>query len=247
MTQVMYLLVAMLFVTEVAIAGLDSDDFFQTKEALELIEFIDNSDLEAIRDFHSKGGNLNIQGSEDMRPITWAIKQGKKRVIHLLIELGAEVDYPTEFGGTPLAVAAAENDFGLVDELLALGANPNIEYIFGVRKPLFAQLLQHGNKKMAQHLLENGADIDFQISHSDETAIMVFYSIGDWKQIHWLLEAGADPYIRDAFDYDLEKGIDRMLEGKRKIGFFQKRWFRKVQEFMEARTTKPENQPTESY
>jgi ankyrin repeat protein len=235
MKKILLFLLGMFFMAETALAGLDPKDFFESEEALELIELIEDSNLDAIRDFNSKGGDINVQGLQDSRPITWAIKQGKKDVVHLLIELGVELDYPTETGGTPLTVAAAENNFDLVDKLLALGATPNVEYDFGVRKPLFAELLQHGNEKMAKHLLSNGADIDFQISHSGETAMIVFYRIGDWKQIFWLLDNGADPYIKDEFGYDLDKAIQRMLTGKRKIGFFQKRWFKKVQKFMDSK------------
>lgn len=220
------------FMSEVYSGNLIAKDYFQLSEDLSLINLIDKSDLEGIRRYKESGGNIDAKGKEGMTPLAWAIYHKKNSVVNALFDLGVDFNYEAEVGRTPLAVAAFNGDRKLVAQLLAKGANPNTEYSFSVNKPLFAELLFGGNEELALYLLEHGADINYQAKHDQQTAIMVFYGIGRWDLVYWLLEHGADPYIKDGFGFDLQMGINKMIEKNRKPDLLQKRWFVKVQDHL---------------
>jgi ankyrin repeat protein len=100
--------------------------------------------------------------------LSWAARNDREDAIGLLVERGARIDADV-YRGTALAWAAACGRAGAVRRLLALGVDPNGRTSFGGP--------EHGEGATALHLAAGDGHLDV---------------------IEILLDAGADPTIRDA-------------------------------------------------
>lgn len=103
--------------------------------------------------------------------LSWAARNDRLEALELLVERGAAVDADVN-RGTALAWAAACERADAVRRLLALGADPNARTTFGGP--------EHGESTTALHLAAQ---------------------VGHLETIEALLDAGADPTLRDAL-YD---------------------------------------------
>jgi Ankyrin repeats (3 copies) len=100
--------------------------------------------------------------------LSWAARNDRDDAIELLVERGARIEADV-YRGTALAWAAACGRAGAVRRLLVLGADPNGRTSFGGP--------DHGEGATALHLAAGDGNLDV---------------------IEVLLDAGADPTIRDA-------------------------------------------------
>ncbi len=89
-----------------------------------------NPSEERLRQLVSQGANLNSLDEFDesvlMKAISFLQDGLPIRFIHLLVELGADVNYQTEDGFSPLTEAFLTHKAELVEVLLKYGANPNV-------------------------------------------------------------------------------------------------------------------------
>lgn len=79
--------------------------------------------LDAIREF-AKAQDVNFQ-LEHGTPLTLATFEGRVNVVRLLLDAGADPDYPAENGWTPLIAASNDGRTRIVEILLEAGADPN--------------------------------------------------------------------------------------------------------------------------
>ena len=90
----------------------------------------DNPSEERIRHLVSQGADINSldnNGDSVLMNALWYIHEGLPiRFINLLVELGADVNYETEDGSSPLTEAFYTHKAEPVEILLSYGANPNI-------------------------------------------------------------------------------------------------------------------------
>ena len=96
--------------------------------APELFDAIDRGDLDAIRRAVRRGADVN-RGFGETTPLIRATFTGRKDVVRLLIELGADADAETPFGRTPVMVASMRGDRAMVDLLVADGAGAGIDAV----------------------------------------------------------------------------------------------------------------------
>ncbi|KAF8214197.1 ankyrin repeat-containing domain protein [Mycena galopus ATCC 62051] len=106
-------------------------------------------------------------------------KSGNGEVSEYLLSQGAEINFVGRHSGTPLYYASSTKDLGLVQFLLASGANPNLASTSGM-VPLFGAT----NAEVLQALLEAGADIrarDYRgatvFTHHAETLLRFFNAV----------------------------------------------------------------------
>jgi uncharacterized protein len=89
-----------------------------------------------------------------------------------------------------LPEAAMQQDAGLLKQLLAQGANPNVTGQFDT--PALHWLIRVNDQENTRLLLSAGADVN-QTNRYGVTAIGLAVSNGDPDMVHLLLAAGADP------------------------------------------------------
>jgi len=150
----------------------------------------------------------------DETPLHWAASSDDADVATALIDGGADLDVPGGSIGTPLAnavgygcwhVARLLEDRGAhignlweaaglgnrakVDELLACDPPPTSSDIDAA----FWQACHGGHRRMAEHLLAQGADINAIPDYSQQTALRIAGAPDTQRQIltDWLKERGA--------------------------------------------------------
>ena len=123
------------------------------------------------------------------RNLFMAAAKGDERVVRALIERGADVATPCgEEGTTPLYVACATGQAGMVQLLLDSKANPDLG-LKGGRSPL-AATCESDRRDIARLLLEHGAALD-TATVAGTTALMVACHRGHGALIRLLLDSGA--------------------------------------------------------
>ena len=150
----------------------------------------------------------------DETPLHWAASSDDVDVAAALIDGGADIEVPGGSIGTPLAnavgygcwhvarllvgrgarigslwEAAGLGDRGRVDEFLAADPPPTSSDIDGA----FWQACNGGRRRMAEHLLAQGANINAIPEYSHQTALQVAGAADTRRQIlvDWLKERGA--------------------------------------------------------
>jgi ankyrin repeat protein len=113
-------------------------------------------------------------------------------------------------GKTPLLAAASTNRIGLVDALLAAGADP---CIYGRTTPLIAAVWVK-DTTITEHLLNAGARINDQ-SPSESWSALHFGALkGTPATVQLLLERGADPTLVNMSGYiaeDIAEGENKLI------------------------------------
>lgn len=126
-------------------------------------------------------------------PVFSAVKQDETDAVVMLIRRGAELDVKDHLGGTPLWHAKGLTDGATTRTLVTGGADPNLAGQDG-ESPLL-EALRSGKEEKARVLLEMGADPD--ASHNGMTGLHLIASGGTWEMATWLLDAGANPGLRN--------------------------------------------------
>jgi ankyrin repeat protein len=106
-----------------------------------------------------------------------------------LIDSGADVNERAADGSTALLWAASQSDVGLIEQLLARGADPKLPNNYGVT-PLAAAAVE-GNYGVVKALLDAGADVESANSEG-QTVLMVVARTGHVDTAQLLLDRGAN-------------------------------------------------------
>jgi len=142
-----------------------------------------NDDAEVAAALIDGGADLELDGGSIAggTPLVNAVGYGCWHVARLLVASGARID--------DLWVAAAVGAQARVEELLAADPSPSAEDV----NEAFWQACHGRQRRVAELLLDRGADIDFVPDYNDNTAIGIVEGI-DTRQdtmINWLRERGA--------------------------------------------------------
>jgi uncharacterized protein len=116
-------------------------------------------------------------------------------MVRLLLGWGAEVSAADDKGVTALMRAAATGTLGVMDALLAAGADPNSVDVGG-RTALHHAVAMRAPESKLVALLDRGVDADVQDAHG-ESALMLAAGYRDWRAARLLLQRGADPDLQD--------------------------------------------------
>ncbi|MFC1842891.1 ankyrin repeat domain-containing protein [Candidatus Dependentiae bacterium] len=105
-----------------------------------------------------------------------------------LIEKGADVNYVTGMGASPLGAAVTLDNLELVKLLLQKNANPEPS---DISSPLIANIIFGEKIEIAKLLIENGANVNFQTCNG-QTPLMLAITKNKLELVRLLIEKGAD-------------------------------------------------------
>jgi ankyrin repeat protein len=173
----------------------------------------------AVEKFIKDGIDVNYKFS-GRTALILAANKGRKEIVEILLQAGANPDIPHFCGSTALMDVAKEGDVEMVEILLKAKANPDIQDTFDDTALIFA--VENNHKETVDILLKAKANPDIQ-DHSGGTALMLAARNGDKELVEVLLQAKANPDIRDhsgrtAFIYASDrKEIADMLNRQIKV------------------------------
>lgn len=136
------------------------------------------------------GADPNARGAEGLTPLHLAIHDAD--MVRLLLARGAEVDARTEYGATPLILAAwySSDDNSAAELLLSHGADVNARSTKDGMTP-FLRAVRSSKISLARQLLSMGADLQATDS-TGLTALHLAASGGDVSMAEFLLTRGAE-------------------------------------------------------
>jgi ankyrin repeat protein len=191
-----------------------------------LVQALYSSPLAFVTQLLDEGADPNLDPGDGFPPLIAAVGCAAGRpgttarpdvhaLVRLLLDRGARTDQRGPNDDTPLHAAAAIGDNGIVDILLAHGADPNattriddVETAYETAlaaghtvvaerlRPLttrldWEQATRAGSLVELRRLLERGLDIDATDGY-DQTALMRAAHAGETAVLDWLIAHGAD-------------------------------------------------------
>jgi ankyrin repeat protein len=185
-----------------ATAGFPASNYFEGK-ALELAEAVDRNDAADVRRLiKQEGVNPDVIFDESAMPmVAWPVFNKNLPGLKLLLDNGADpnarrIDSQRTSGqqrNNALVFAAGNADSRYLTMLLNYGGDPNTHNSNGEPLTYVATLQdQWPNVKV---LIENGANINegLYAPESYNTVVAWYSSFGNFEQVYWLLQHGADP------------------------------------------------------
>jgi ankyrin repeat protein len=123
-----------------------------------------------------------------------AVKNGDKVTTASLLQQKVDVNSAEIDGTTALHWAVRADDLGLVDKLIAGGANVKVANRYGITPLHLAS--ENGNAAMLEKLLKAGADVN-EVGTEGETALMTAARTGNVDALKVLLARGATVDAKD--------------------------------------------------
>ena len=123
-----------------------------------------------------------------------AVQYGHAKVVKILLNKGAHVDYKDSEGATPLIIASRNNNFEIVKLLIKKGADVNARDTLGTTALMFAA--RNNNIEIANQLIVEGAHIDEKDDVGTGALMYAAYqNNSDVSQL--LVNRGADINLQD--------------------------------------------------
>lgn len=138
--------------------------FAQETKNDELIQAIHNNDLSSVKNIIANGGDVNALSDVPGETILMSALRQKRgnEVAKWLIQQGADVNFQTSKGLTPLAIAVMKNKKEIVSLLIQKGAEVNI--------PLQPPIFWCEDVESLKLLIDAGADLNMR-NYSDESVL----------------------------------------------------------------------------
>lgn len=129
----------------------------------------------------------------------WAVKDGRKNLVSLLLDGKANLEATDRVGKTPLSVACEGKDLAMVTLLVEKGANVNSRDMIGGSPLLWAAGL--GTPEIVGFLISKGADVNV-VDVNGLTPLLWASGIGSPGTVDALLKAGAKVNVADTITGD---------------------------------------------
>jgi ankyrin repeat protein len=168
----------------------------QTLDEAFFLAVIAGNEVE-MKELVKRGANVNQADTKGNTPLYEAAKEGKKDIVELLLNVGADVNKANREDATlPLhwAVAYAHAHKDIVKLLLKAGADINAQSRFGYTALYVAVL--NGHKDIIELLLNANADINKAIDNGS-TPLHAAVEKGNKNLVKLLLDAGVDVNAQD--------------------------------------------------
>lgn len=144
--------------------------------------------MEQVKECLSEGWDVDaVEG--DTTALAAIAGSGHLEIVALLIDAGADANWRSDSGVTPLSVAGYFGHAQTVDVLLKSGADPNAAGAIHVAA-------QNGYTGIVRQLLSSEADPDLRVGPNGQTALHYAVLGNNSTVVETLLAGGASPLIR---------------------------------------------------
>ena len=188
-----------------------------------------NNDLGMVKMLVGEGADINkcvtSLGNSPLHAAA-ASPENAANIIRHLIECGADPNAVNRQGQTPLHLSFTRSPAKSQIPLIMAMHDVNAIDGFGA-SPLHLLAANGGNRETAEALLESGADVNIHHRRSGKTALHLAVGNDNLWLTGLLLEAGANPMLRDAdghtplyyarqrMDVDIIKSLERTIDEQR--------------------------------
>ncbi|XP_077756404.1 ankyrin repeat domain-containing protein 29 isoform X10 [Canis aureus] len=149
--------------------------------------------IDCVRELVLQGADINLQRESGPTALFFAAQQGHNDVVRFLFEFGASTEFRTKDGGTALLAASQYGHMQVVETLLKHGANIHDQLYDGTTALLKAA--NKGYNDVIEELLKFSPTLG--ILKNGTSALHAAVLSGNIKTVALLLEAGADPALRN--------------------------------------------------
>lgn len=148
------------------------------------------SKMESVVFLLENGAKVSCSSGETCQPVIHeAAKQGNIKILQLIIDHGADVNFIHEGYSALYAALKKRNTDGAI-LLVNSGADVNVKTSKG-KSPLY-KAVKSSAFRVIQHLLENGADVKTENGENQETVLHIACERGYMKTAALLIDRGAD-------------------------------------------------------
>lgn len=156
----------------------------------------------------------------DATALEYALRNGSREMLQLLLRSGADVNTRNSFKQTPLMLLGDESTDHMVWDLIHAGAKVNLKDEYG--DTALMEAAREKNLPVLMALLNAGARVDTK-NKEGETALMLAAYTNQIANIRALIRAGADLNARDndgwtALDYATNEGNELTINLLRSSG-----------------------------
>lgn len=147
------------------------------------------------------GVNYNVQYEDGRTRLHDIISSGRaeKELVAALIEGGADVNIADDSGQTPFTLAVNRGEAELVALMVRHGADVNEVHFNNNSYPALLQAIQMKNDKLAAVLIDGGADVDFIVQKTGDSALHAAVKSGMKDIVAMLIKRGANVNVRNIF------------------------------------------------
>jgi ankyrin repeat protein len=152
-------------------------------------------DLTAVNQVLTENPNANIRDeATGSNALEWAVRNGNREIIQVLLWAKADVNSRDSAGQTPLMMVDEQSTTDLVWDLLNAGAKVNLHDKDGETALMAAATVN--NTEVLKALLDAGAKVNVT-TNDGVTALMLAAAEGRVNNVQLLILAGADINARD--------------------------------------------------
>ena len=191
--------------------------YFTSENQIALAEAAVNGQTDKIQQLLSAGTPINAQGKDGMTALIWALMHNGKLGFQYLLEHGADPDLqltatdpsldPYTMGNSAISIAAQVKDPFYLEIVLKHGGNPNLVNLQTTLTPI-DDSIQSRLPEQAKMLIAVGANLNFQ-DRNGETPLVIAAMANSYDIVYALLEAGADPTIKNKWGNTIVYFIER--------------------------------------
>lgn len=180
---------------EVDLSSKTAETFFKDPKIIELCKAMSNNNEKRVEALLDEGFNINTNGKDGMSPLYWALKTKNKRMFLLLLQKGAaNLNRKTYKGNTVLNELKAMKDAEYLE--IAKNYTISLEQQKNYRETPMHEAIMSISLEKVKKLVQEGANINHQDLVGD-TPMIVAAKPNQYQIVYYLLEAGADPQLRN--------------------------------------------------
>ena len=153
--------------------------------------------IPAIKQLIDRGALIDLPGLKNETALIKASQCGYPKVVELLLDYGANINYTNEYGGA----LTATNDLPVIELLIKYGINIEQKGSFGETR-LYSACYEDPQSGVLKLLLKSGADVNSRDNNgrSPLHAVSGYRSEYSHSNVKLFLESGADVNARDNND-----------------------------------------------
>lgn len=192
--------------SEKPLFSLGVKEIFENERVRSLARAAARNDREKVQELINSGVAVNSVGVGNFTPLYWALKKGSREGFKALLENGADPNLLWQDGGSVIHYSAAMNDLDFLS--LCLRYNGYVELSDGVegKTPIF-YAVEEKRVKNIELLLAHGANIN-ALDSSQSTPLVFAAMLNQYDMVHYLVQAGADPAIKNHWG----RGLSYLIE-----------------------------------